>query len=485
MDSKENKIIKEVIKYYRLAPTDLMGISRNKYITIPRQVAMFIIKEELGLSYPMVGKIFNRDHTTVMYAHNKIRKLLLVDPEIKKDIETIKNGVDIGASLKSRFISFKNLISSKKSANQKSVKWNPVFSQCRMCNTTDFEYASEGYCQRCFPKRNLESSKKIKKKLFKIHNFDHIATTSKIRLVSILKIWDEGQTLGSIGVKFELSRERVRQLVQRAIELEYSNNNSNSRGEDFLKYYNKRRKERSMKVHLMHNPERPPKVKIERWSTEHDFCLACGTTKNKHRSKGYCTKCYYKSDYFKKAQSKSWQNNKHKYKDKIKEYHKRYNQRPEVIKRMKEYNEKLSHGGNREAALEHDDYKCTQCAMTREESYKKSNKDLYVEHVNGDFNNNSLDNLATFCFRCHSKKIAIANKKNSEKIKTMNSLKVLDVIRQYNIKCQKSIDFKTITLLLGGDLGEDAIDRYVKYLLDNNHINQKYGNYTASDQILV
>jgi cytochrome c553 len=118
--------------------------------------------------------------------------------------------------------------------------------------------------------------------------------------------------------------------------------------------------------------------------------------------------------------------------------------------------------------------------MTREESYKKAGRDLYVTHLNGDFNNN-LDNLTTICFQCHSEKYFKARKAAIDKIKSTNSLKLLKNIREYNKKCQKGIDFKIIVLLLSGELNERSINRNINSLLNDGSIKQKYGNYVATD----
>jgi len=68
-------------------------------------------------------------------------------------------------------------------------------------------------------------------------------------------------------------------------------------------------------------------------------------------------------------------------------------------------------GGNREAALKRDGYKCVKCGITREEHKKKFNKDITIDHIDGrgvgkkaKDKNNSLDNLQTLCSRCHGMK---------------------------------------------------------------------------------
>ena len=122
--------------------------------------------------------------------------------------------------------------------------------------------------------------------------------------------------------------------------------------------------------------------------------------------------------------------------------------------------------------------------MTREDSRRKVNKDLYVEHADGDLENHKLDNLVTICFKCHNNKYLEAARERVNATYNKNLLKVLETIKQYNVECHKSIDIKTLVLLLGGDLGSQAIDRHLKYLLNTGKIKQRYGNYIVSEKNL-
>ena len=87
-----NQIIKAVTKYYDISESDLKGTSRKKEIVKPRQVVMYLLREELEYSFPFIGKkIGGKDHTTVMYSHKKIKKKLEEeDEDMKEDITLIK-----------------------------------------------------------------------------------------------------------------------------------------------------------------------------------------------------------------------------------------------------------------------------------------------------------------------------------------------------------------------------------------------------------
>ncbi|MEO0049336.1 MAG: hypothetical protein RL556_668 [Actinomycetota bacterium] len=67
------EIMNLVARYYGLTVDDLSGSSRFQAIARARQVAMYLIRDQTNLSLPKIGQLFgDRDHTTVMYACNKI-----------------------------------------------------------------------------------------------------------------------------------------------------------------------------------------------------------------------------------------------------------------------------------------------------------------------------------------------------------------------------------------------------------------------------
>lgn len=86
-----DQVIAIVAEFYNVAIDDLTGRSRNKEIVLPRQVAMFLLREETDASLPQIGDVLGgRDHTTVMYAHNKIAEQIETDDTRRREILTIK-----------------------------------------------------------------------------------------------------------------------------------------------------------------------------------------------------------------------------------------------------------------------------------------------------------------------------------------------------------------------------------------------------------
>lgn len=62
------EIIAEVATSHGLLMADLVGKPKVHSLIEPRRAAMKRVRAELGYSYPQIGRLFNRDHTTVMYA---------------------------------------------------------------------------------------------------------------------------------------------------------------------------------------------------------------------------------------------------------------------------------------------------------------------------------------------------------------------------------------------------------------------------------
>lgn len=70
------KIIKKTASHYGIRAEDLMGKSQTKESAQPRQLAMYLCREKLKLPYQTIGKVFDKDHSTVMASVAKVQKSL-------------------------------------------------------------------------------------------------------------------------------------------------------------------------------------------------------------------------------------------------------------------------------------------------------------------------------------------------------------------------------------------------------------------------
>ncbi len=85
------KIIQTVAGFYDLKEKDLLVSSRKKEVVRPRQIAMFLLREDLKGSYPFIGRKFGgKDHTTVIHSCDKIRRELEDSENLKGEIELIR-----------------------------------------------------------------------------------------------------------------------------------------------------------------------------------------------------------------------------------------------------------------------------------------------------------------------------------------------------------------------------------------------------------
>lgn len=88
------KIVKVVAEFYDLKENDLVTQSRRRDVVKPRQIAMFLMREELKISYPSIGEKFGgRDHTTAIHSCGKIAESLKTNPELEEEIRQIKDRI--------------------------------------------------------------------------------------------------------------------------------------------------------------------------------------------------------------------------------------------------------------------------------------------------------------------------------------------------------------------------------------------------------
>lgn len=88
------KIIQMVAEFYDLKERELIAASRKKEVVRPRQIAMFLMRDELKCSYPFIGKKFGgKDHTTAIYACDKIAKELDESESLADELSLIRQRV--------------------------------------------------------------------------------------------------------------------------------------------------------------------------------------------------------------------------------------------------------------------------------------------------------------------------------------------------------------------------------------------------------
>lgn len=92
---KKNASIKDVVKavaaFYNIEEETIYEKTRKKEIVKPRQVVMYLLREDFGVSYPTIGqKLGGRDHTTVMHSCDKVRKDIKNDNFLVQELEQLR-----------------------------------------------------------------------------------------------------------------------------------------------------------------------------------------------------------------------------------------------------------------------------------------------------------------------------------------------------------------------------------------------------------
>lgn len=85
------QIIERTARYFQVQVEDILGPKRDKDIVVPRQIAMYMLRSELHLSFPKIAKELGRkDHTTAIHSIEKIEREARIDADIRAAISSIK-----------------------------------------------------------------------------------------------------------------------------------------------------------------------------------------------------------------------------------------------------------------------------------------------------------------------------------------------------------------------------------------------------------
>ena len=362
-----NQILKSVCGFYNISTNAVIGPSRKKNIVKARQVIVYLARENLRKSFPFIGKhLGRRDHTTALYAYSKIKKALSDNNKLRQEIKSI---LDLIGNIQNLEV---------KARRDEALPYRPI-------------------------------KKKQEKHLLIIKSLDDFPKSELSyeqihRQNDILDKYKDGWTLEEIGKEYNLTRERIRQIVERG--LIYSAKEIVRQGvvldlKEFLKGEKHKHLIAMRKRKGLGGRSRSPSIikKEKRWSRYYDRCRRCGSTIIPHQSHGYCRRCYSKTQIFKDIQRSSRLRNIEKRRKYVNAYSKIYSKRPEVIERRKKQWDLKYFGGNREKAIIQADEKCQICGLSRVEHQRRYNRDLFVVHVHN-ARDNSLENLLVLCKKC-------------------------------------------------------------------------------------
>jgi chromosomal replication initiator protein len=90
-DIEPSYVVDLVARKFGLTAEKLLGRDRTKEVAFPRQIAMYLLREEAKISFPQIGEVLGgRDHSTVMSAYDKIKEQLHSDRRLEQDIVSLK-----------------------------------------------------------------------------------------------------------------------------------------------------------------------------------------------------------------------------------------------------------------------------------------------------------------------------------------------------------------------------------------------------------
>lgn len=240
-DAEEEDIIEFMANALGYKKTEIEAHTRSAEVVAARDLIIYALREYGGLSYPAIGELIDRDHTTIIHAYRKIKHRFEYDPDQESELVGL---IDKVKSIKNRKLKIEKDIIPVIIASVKKEKKRSVFKD--------------------IPKRNLK----------------------------ILELYREGLTLENISKVFGLTRERVRQVSINTIR-QQAINESVLRG--IIIDSEVMMEEEAKKRRVVREAKRPQKsVKKEkgvRWSRFYLACRSCGTINIPHVRHGYCESC--------------------------------------------------------------------------------------------------------------------------------------------------------------------------------------------------
>lgn len=240
----ENDIIETLSRRLGYDKKIIESRTRRQEIVKARDLIVYLLREYGDLSYPAIGRLLGgRDHTTMIHAYKKTERNIKAHPELKIELGDLIR--EVGSIKERKFQVERDLIPKILASVEvdKAGKTHLIF--------------------RKILDRNLK----------------------------ILELWREGLTLQDISSVFNITRQRIQQIVGKTIK-QMAINESVSRGivmdsdllieEEFKKrrILQKSKKEKTS----------PPK-KEKRWSVYYASCRSCGTTAIPHVRRGLCEQC--------------------------------------------------------------------------------------------------------------------------------------------------------------------------------------------------
>ena len=86
-------ILSYVSRYYQLEESVVKGPQRAREAVTARQIAMYLIRTMTNLSQDNIGKLFNRDHSTVIHSIAQVEQKMKKDPAFSEKVKELKTNI--------------------------------------------------------------------------------------------------------------------------------------------------------------------------------------------------------------------------------------------------------------------------------------------------------------------------------------------------------------------------------------------------------
>ena len=245
-------IIAFTARFYGVHLVDMFRRVRKKEFVLPRQVAMYLLREHLKLSFPAIGGFFgSRDHSTIIHAYRKIEKNIKTSEPFKSEVLKLESEIKEG-----------NI--SLDAIPQKSRE-----VRIREAQSSGFLTIMGGMNSLAIPGETLKRNYKI------------------------LTSYRSGLSLEEVALEFGVTRERIRQIVKKEIVREAQRTGSEGMVIDISELFKEEKHIHHEALISRRYPERSvvKDKKEKRWSRYYSQCRGCGTVAIKHKRKGYCQDC--------------------------------------------------------------------------------------------------------------------------------------------------------------------------------------------------
>jgi chromosomal replication initiator protein len=89
-------LLEAVCRHLSLSPNEITGQKRNRALTYARHLAMYLLREDGGLTYSAIAQLLGKkDHSTVVHACTQLLREINVSPSLRADIDAVRASLHI------------------------------------------------------------------------------------------------------------------------------------------------------------------------------------------------------------------------------------------------------------------------------------------------------------------------------------------------------------------------------------------------------